>query len=745
MRIRTFKASFNGGEVTPEFWGQVGDAKFQTGLAICRNFRVLPHGPAENRPGTAYVNTCKTPAKQARLIPFTYSTTQTMVLEFGDSYIRFHTQGATLLSAGVPYEVATPYLEADLFSLHYVQSNDVLTIVHPNYAPRELRRLGATNWTLTTISFASSLSAPTGVSASATGWATNATGTNGATTITVDSTNGVYQGANVTGTGIGTNATVTGITYSNGTVTLSVANSAAVSGTVRFAGPITYSYVVTAVGPNGVDESLPSAAVTASNNLASLNTSNTITWSAVTGAASYNVYRLYQGLYCFVGQTTGTSFTDSNATASLAKTVPNNQNPLASAGNYPSAVSYFEQRRVFAGTTNQPQNIWMTKSGTESNMNYSLPVRDDDAVFFRVAARESNSIRHLVPLQSLLALTAGGEWRVTSVNTDAITPTSVSVKPQSYVGANNAQPVIVNYNVIYAAARGGHLREVSYSLQNQGYVTGDLSLRAPHLFDQYDIQDLAYAKAPYPMVWAVSTSGKLLGLTYVPEQNVTAIHWHDTYAGTFESVAVVAEGSEDYLYAIVRRTINGSQTRYVERMASRKFATQSDAFFVDCGATYNGAATTSITGLTWLEGMTVNVLGDGAVLAPKTVTAGAITLEVACSKVQVGLPITADLQTLPGVAQIDASLGQGRVKNVNRVWLRVVNSSGIFIGPDFNLLRQYKQRTTEPYGTPPALITDEIDMAIEPKWQTAGSVCLRQSDPLPVTVASLTAEVEVGE
>jgi len=166
---RTLQRSFAGGEVTPEFYGRIDDVKYQTGLATCRNFVVFPHGPVANRSGTTYVREVKDSTKATRLIPFTYSTTQTMVIEMSPGYFRFHSQGGTLLSSGSPYEVANPYAEEDLFDIHYVQSADVLTLVHPNYAPRELRRLGATNWTLTTVSFTSPIATPTGVSASARG------------------------------------------------------------------------------------------------------------------------------------------------------------------------------------------------------------------------------------------------------------------------------------------------------------------------------------------------------------------------------------------------------------------------------------------------------------------------------------------------------------------------------------------------------------------------------------------------
>ena len=360
----------------------------------------------------------------------------------------------------------------------------------------------------------------------------------------------------------------------------------------------------------------------------------------------------------------------------------------------------------------------------------------------RVAAREANTIRHLIPLDSLMALTAAAEWRVTSVNSDAITPSSVAVRPQSYVGASQAQPVVVNSSILYGAARGGHVRELAYNWQAGGYITGDLSLRAPHLFDGFDIKDIAFQKSPAPVAWFVSSSGKLLGLTYVPEQQVGAWHQHDT-DGTFESVACVAEGAEDAVYAVVRRTINGQSVRYIERMAPRLFGEQENAFFVDSGLTYEGPPADTISGLAHLEGCTVSILADGAAHPPRVVSSGAVQLDVEASVVHVGLPIEADAQTLPLAFEIQG-FGQGRQKNVNKAWLRVFRSSGIFAGPSFDRLTEAKQRTTEPYGSPPALKSEEIPIVITPSWTDNGQVCVRQSDPLPLTIVSMSLEVSIG-
>ena len=817
---RNFKQAFSGGEISPEMFGRISDTKFQQGAATMRNFVAKPQGPAQNRPGFAFVREVKDSTKSTRLLPFTFNTTQTMILEFGEQYFRFHTQGQTLfynngaawnsgtnyvvgdiaLYNGVNYyaktahsnsqppnatnwyplptnpniyEIPHSYAEADLFDVHYVQSADVLTLVHPLHPPKELRRLGATKWELKLIDFGSPIAAPTGVSVSA--YLPPSTSTNADT-------------------------------------------------------KLDHNYVVTAVKANLIDESNQSSTATASNNIFVTGAKNTITWNAVTGASRYRVYKDQGGIFGFIGETTTTTIIDDNIAPDFSRTPPIHENDFVGTGNYPGAVSYFEQRRVFAGTNNAPQSIWMTKSGTESNMSFGLPIRDDDRIEFRVAAREANTIRHIVPLTQLLLLTGSAEWRVTSVNSDAITPTSISVKPQSYVGANNSQPVIVNNSLVYGAARGGHVRELGYNWQANGFITGDLSLRAPHLFDNFTILDMSLAKAPIPVVWMVSSNGKLLGLTYVPEQQIGAWHQHDT-DGLFESVACVSEGDDDVTYCVIKRIIEGSEVRYVERMGTRLFATQRDSFFVDAGSTYNGTNTDTnrtvtisggtnftkgetvtvtvnynlfnappsvadkndaivivdgttlyrltilgtssqtvatakldkdlpaslrntgittyevardkISGLGYLEGKTLNILADGAVHPQRVVSSGEISLERAASVVHLGLPYESDLNTLPLALQIEA-LGQGRVKNLNHVWLRVLESSGIFAGPSADKLVEAKQRTTEPYGTPPNLKTQDIKIMLTPQWQDNGQLFVRQTDPLPLTVVGLTLEAAIG-
>lgn len=732
--FRSHARSFTGGEVTEEFYGQLTDVKFQTGLARCRNMIVKPHGPVANRPGTYFVKAAKFADKKAHILPFTFSTTQTMALEFGDQYIRFHTNGGTL-SAGTPtawnsgtaytlgslassggvnyycilahtnqappnatywyampadgtYEIPSPYLEADVFALNFEQDQDVITISNVNYDTRELRRYGATDWRLVPSVFTSELSAPTSVTATPTGGGSNS-----------------------------------------------------------------YSYKVTAIGSDGIQESAVSATATCSNGSLSPTVFNTTTYSAVTGALRYNIYKQQNGLFGYIGQTDALTFRDDNIEADISKTPPITNDPFSGSGNKPGAVTYFEQRKWFAGSTNKQLNFWATKPGSENDLSYSLPFRDDDAIQQRIRAREASIIRHLVPLGSLIVLTASGEFRITSVNTDAITPKSISVRPQAYVGASTVRPVVANNSVLYAAARGGSMRELGYSSDAEGYTTSNLSIRAPHLFDDYQIRSLTFSRTPEPIVWAASTSKNLIGLTYMPEQEVRGIHWHDTYTDAgqseIESACAIAEGDFDVVYMVVKRVIDGATVRYIEYMPARRFNTLADSYFVDCGLTYEGSPISTITsGLEHLEGETVSILADGAVLPRQVVTSGGLpnTFDAPASKIHVGLPITADIKTLPMVVELRGvgAFGQGSVKNINRVFLRVFESSGIFAGPDFDNLVPYAQRTTEPYGSPPNEVSDEIEIPVVGLSQTDGALCVRQSDPLPLTIASMTIEASIG-
>lgn len=786
--MKLLSRSFAGGEVAPELFGRIDLGKFQTGLRLARNFLTRPHGPAARRPGFQFIGELDVDAstgqfRKCRLIPFVYSATSAVIVQLGEQYARFYTKTGPILETGknitaitqaaigqltIPahgftsgdwvylsgiggmvelnartfevavvdantiriqepsaatylnttsytaytaggtaarlYTVTTPWPAATLADLSFTQDADTLTICSASYPATELKRISDTNWTVTSVSFTPTLAAPTAVTCTA----TKPTPTN----------------------------------------------------------PVTQTYVVTSVASDLVTESAASATASDTNNLSIFGNYNTITWAAAVGAARYYVYRKRGGSFGYIGQTTGTSFIDDNILPDTTQTPPENFTTLnTGVSDYPACATHFEQRRWFAGTFNALQAVWATRSATLSNLTSSVPSRDDDALSFRIRAQQQNAIRYLVPLVDLVALTVGGEFRIFADPGPAITPSSLSTKGQSFAGAARVQPVLTPASALYVQAQGSRVRELAYVADGTGsYRSTDVTLFAPHLFTGYSITELAFSRAPDQTLWAVRSDGKMLGLTYVPEQQVYGWCQHDTH-GLIESVAVIPENDEDVLYVVVQRKVNGTLRRYLERLQTRRFnpvptaafdasgnlvftapgiTSQANAFYVDSGLTYSGAATTTLTNLWHLEGRKVQVLADGAVHPEVTVSGGRITLQQAASVVQVGLGYQSDLQTLPAVFEMEA-MGQGTMKNVSKVYLRVAQSALVKAGPSFDKLAEYPARAvSDPWGSPPALRDGELALSIAPNWSTDGSVCVRQDQPLPLTVLALTLDTVAG-
>lgn len=522
--------TFAAGELSPSASARTDIARYYTGLKLCRNFMVMPYGGVRNRAGTKFICEVADSAKLNRLLPFQFNDEQTYILQFSDLTMRVIKDGGQIVFgpgpfAGLPYQVAMPYTQFDLAQINYTQSADLMTFAHPSYKPRELGRLAHDNWITSEISLAPRIAAP----ASAT-----ATPTAG-----------------------------TGVTQS-------------------------WRYQVTAVldDGNSLDESLPvtSNAVTVFADTASA----TIVWPAVVGATYYIVYKdsAGAGIYGFIGRATALTFTDRNITAVKTDTPPNGNDPFVGVNNYPGAVGYYQQRLAFAGSNANPQTVWMSKTGLFKNFGFSIPNKDDDAITFTIASKQVNRMRHLVGLDSLLGLTSGGEWTFSGGDT-GLTAKTIQAKQKGYDGSSLVPPIVVGNNAVYLQARGSRVSSFGYSLEADGFVAGDLTLFSAHLFRGYTLTDVAYQKIPDSIVWYVRNDGKLLGLTYLPEQQLVGWHWHDT-DGFVESIACIPEGQEDALYMVVRRTINGVQKRYVERMATRQVLSIEDAFFVDCGLTYDG-------------------------------------------------------------------------------------------------------------------------------------------------------------
>lgn len=526
-----------------------------------------------------------------------------------------YTSGGTVARV---YTLTTVYDHADLANLKFDQSADVMNLTHNSYPAYELTRTDHAAWTLTVKSAAVGVGAPDNVTATQ-------NGTTGSTTyeyvvLSVD----VETGEESTPGWNGTSKAITAITKANPAVVTATAHGYSDGDLVyiRDVGGMdevtNRVFIIDGVTTNtfelqGVDSTNFSTytgggtaehaieRITNGNATLSVTDNISITWTPLSGAARvrYAVYRRKNGIFGFLGETELASYTDDGSLSpNLDITLQEFRYPFIGSGNYPGAVGRFQQRLVFGGSDNNPDTSEYTRVGQEKSFARSSPTQDNDAISATLASSEVDEIRHYVSLNDLLVLTSGAEWRVTGTDTAGFTPGSINQLPQSRWGSSHIRPVNSGEVVLFVQDDKRTLRSLGFSLDVDGYTGTDLTLLAHHLFRTSSMVEMALSRAPDPLVAVVKDDGDIAALTFNQEQQVVAwTHWDSHKAnGSFKSVAVVrpsATDADEVIYVVVRRTINGNQVQFLERLHSRRFTDIRDCFFVDSGLSLDNPVTIS--------------------------------------------------------------------------------------------------------------------------------------------------------
>jgi len=821
--------SFTAGEMSDSMQGRTDFAKYFSAASRIENFVVLPHGPITRRPGTYFVAEVKTSSAKTRLIPFSFSTEQTYVLEFGNQYIRFYKDDGQITSGGSAYEISSPYTTAQLFDLKFAQSADVMYICNENHPVKKLSRTGHTSWTLADVDFTDGPYLDSNTSSTT----MTPSGTTGSITITASSSSFVSTDVDRF------------INFSNGYAKITAFTSAT---------------VVNATVENDFD-----------------NTTAVTDWKL--GAFS---------------TTTG----------------------------HPRCVSFFEQRLVFAGTSNQPQTMFFSKSGDYENM--TSGTNDDDAMIYTIASNQVNAIQALKATRTLIVMTTGGEYAVSSgAAQDAITPTNINIRKQSNYGSSGVDALSIGNATIFLQRARRKIRELAYNFDTDGYTAPDLTILADHISES-GLTDMSYQQEPYSVVWAVRADGQMAGLTYNRLENVVAWHRHifggksdtgktvkqqkisftanstnvnttsnqititghglatgdqvyyyaasnkigglsnskvyyvinvdanniklaistanasantaisltsapgsDTtqfiYQGVninnnilfvsahgfksgnhifyknsgtaisglsentkyfvekiddnqiqlysdearetvvnltsahsseqtdkilthakVESVACIdGDGEEDQVWVIVQRYINGATKRYVEYFTPFEFNEDLTAFhFLDSGLTYTGGETSTLSGLTHLEGEVVDIIGEGSVQNSKTVSSGSINLDTAIEEAQVGLLYSSDLQTM----RLDEGYTETTQTKTVRVFdlsVRFQNTVGASVGPSSDNLTNIDFRDSgASMDLPVPLFTGDKQIEFDAGHGVEGLIYVKQPQALPMTILGIYPRLE---
>jgi hypothetical protein len=433
-------------------------------------------------------------------------------------------------------------------------------------------------------------------------------------------------------------------------------------------------------------------------------------------------------------------------------------------GNHPAAVSFAEGRLWWGGEPESPHAIHSSQSG---NFEGYLPSDRDDgtitdasAITYFIGSNQVNNVLWMDVGRNLIVGTPGAIFPVqASSNNEPVTPTSINVPVGSPIGAAAVRPVRVGNVLVYVDRTKTTLRGIKYGIEDDAFNAENLTRIASHVSSS-GLEELAYQLTPDSIIWCRRGDGSIVALTYEPSEDVFAWARHKiggsylTGDAVVESIATIPtpSGGSDQLWMIVKRTVDGVTVRHVEFMEDSFGETDDieDAFFVDSGLTYDGTAATVINGLNHLEGETVKVLADGAVVADKTVSGGSITLTTSATKVHVGLQFDSDLETLKLDTQIGSALrGARSTQGTTKRPIRLIplfhrTNSGKY-GRSASQLDPIQFRDpSDDMNAPVPLYSGEKVLPVELGHDREAKLFFRQDEPLPFNLLSLTILGEAG-
>lgn len=754
---------FNSGELSPKMLGRNDVSQYSKGCRILKNFLVTPYGSVERRPGTKFIGYAKNFSSvdgdvlrgKIRLIRFVFSSEVSYVCEFGNRYIRFITNGDFLRDSNGIVEITTPYTAEEISEIQYVQSADVMTIVHQNHPVYELKRVEEDRFILELKEYEYPPMLDPNIDDDHTITPSGLTGD-----ISLTASKDTFTSGNVGGyfqlihtrknneisydfTSDGTTESIEVFGYwtftTHGTWSGNVKIQRSFDGGNTWSDFRTYSSAKDSNTSTSGEEEVK----------------NVLYRISMTDYAASDTGTLKMCRILFVNpdfQTTGIvkinsveSTTKANGTVlsklgDTAATSEWNEGAWSNRRGYPRTVSYYEERMMFGGTVSRPQTVWGSKTGDWDN--FLVGSKDDDGLEFTLSSNTVNTILWMCQHDALIIGTMDSEWTLSAANSEsALTASNFVAKRQSVYGSKGIPAQMVGETVLFVQRGGRKVREFVFQWEKNGYSSPDMTILADHITES-GIVETALQQLPDSILWCVLGDGTVSALTYERDQEVVGWHRHIT-DGKIISCCVIPTGDKDTVYFAVDR---GGKI-CIEEMMPREFYLIPDAFYVDCGKKLTGTEISVVDGLDHLEGKRVQVLADGAVTDEYVVEEGRITLSEPAQTVTVGLGYDSVLSPMP--IEIEMQNGQSvlRKKCICNLRIRFYGSVGGQARCGNDIWQNIFSRD---------MIEDNMDSAIQMRDDVVSFNILsgndytpvievRQRDPLPMNVNSMVALYDVSE
>lgn len=760
-KAHPIKTSFNAGEWSPLMEGHINLQNWPDSMRLCQNMIPLKQGPVVRRGGTKFIKEVKNSGDDTALIPFEFSTTQAYQIEAGDAYFRFYKDNAAIVETGILMTGATAANPVVLTITQSWSDGDEIYI-DGVVGMTELngKYYKINNRTATTVE----LQDVDGNNIDGSAYTTYVSGGTGYRVYEVTSpyseadlfdTDGLYdfqyaQSADVLyiahgdyktrslGRTSDTSWTVTNMTFDDGpylplndtTTTLTL------SGT-------TGSVTVTASATTGINGGDGFKSTDVGRLIRWEDPANEWTWLKITAWSS----------------TTQVTATISGQDASAGTATTDwRLGVYSDTTGYPRVITFYQDRVLLAGCPDYPDRYDLTRTGGYSDTTFQFAptdvdgtVTDDAAINGTLQSGQVNSIQWARSDDKGLILgTAAREWLVRpSTSGEVLTPSNAKADPFSSIGSSYVQPIQAENGTVYAQRARRKLMDVIYNFERDQLKPRDLTLASEHI-SRTGIAQIQHQQEPLNTIWMRLTNGLLKGMTYYPDEAVFGAHRHVIGGdGVVKSISVIpnADGSRDELWMIVERTINSVTRKYVEYMTRfyEDDIDQEDYIAMDSALTYDGSATDTVTGLDHLEGETVRVSVDGKSHPDLTVSSGSVTLDnsVTGSVIHVGLATTWAIKPQRIEAGATDGTAQGKIKRINGIVIRVLNSLGLSLGPSASNVKEYDfDQYDDGFDTVTPLYTGDTQLI---RWaggyEQNGDIYLTSSDIHPMAILAIMPQL----
>ena len=819
--------NWSGGEGSPNIRGRSDVPQYDGIAETLENLLVTHYGSALRTPGTKFVARTKTQGNNTKLIPFIFSSGDSYMLEFGHEYIRVFRDGGSLVETAVDISGATKANPCVITtSAAHGYSNDDVVDIESVGGMTEIneKRFIVANSTSSTFS----LKDEDGVAINSTAYTTY---TSGGSTERVYEVTTTYDGDDVADLKYTQQADVMYIAHKDYPLR-KLSRTAATTFTFT---TITYDDVDF---PPFLDINTSATTMTCSavTGAAITVTASTDTFDADHVGAYFKIHVPTESdgyvLITAVGSATSATATVISDIGGTGATENWYEGAWSDYQGYPSDVKFYEQRLYCSASRLKPISLWASVPGAFDDFwmpSVGETTADDDALSYTIGSSQVDKILWMYPTDILNLGTAGGPFTFSSGSvTEPVTPTNVAAKQQNENGSANVSPVRIGSFVYYIERSGKILGEFAYTLDYNAFETTDITYLSDHILEG-GVTDMALQRYPYNILWCVRNDGTVATLTRQVKNQIKG--WtRQVFAGTDTkvlNVGSIPKGTEDQVWLVVSRTIDGSTAKYVEYVMPHDFGDHEDAFFVQSGLSYDSAYTitsavasastgpvvvtaaghnfenddkirivdvegmtdinrkyyyvanktsttfeltnsdgddidgtdfgvytsggevrkcvTTISGLDHLEGESLDILADGAVLPNATVSGGSITLSYSSGLVHLGLGYTSKLKTMDLNSGGMSGTSQDKVTQISKVFVRFNESLGCEVGDGTTMDKIVFRSWGDSMDKAPSLFTGDKPVMFPSDHVKNKYIYVQQEQPLPLHVLGLFPRMLVSE